>query len=100
MKRAMALVLIWGIIIVMCFLALAGIYLMGNQGFVAEKKILRTQAFYTARSGMVHALEDLKQDGILNTTSISVDQAFGNLTADIDYSPSTKQLNISVDYTR
>jgi Tfp pilus assembly protein PilX len=98
MKKGMALVMVWGMIIVMCFLALAAIYLMGNQGFVAEHKIRRMQAYYTAQAGLVHAFEDIRQDGLLNTNSLTIPQSSGDMVADINWDPLTGRLDITVDY--
>ncbi len=108
MKKSIALVMVWGIIIVMCLLALAAIYVMGNQSFVAEHKIRRTQSLYTARAGLVHAYEDVYQDGILDSNSITVTQSYGDMIADITLEPipaagpepfQGNYLNITVNYT-
>lgn len=107
MKKSVALVIVWGITIVICLLALGGIYLMGNQSFVAEHKIKRMQAYYTAKSGVIKALEELRRGQAVNGTYVSLNQSSGNMTADITVENITsgafqglKKVNVTVDYSR
>ncbi|MFC1515064.1 hypothetical protein ACFL5X_04095 [Candidatus Omnitrophota bacterium] len=88
MKKAVVLVIVWGITIVLCFLAMAAIYLMGNQAFIAEHKTKRMMAYYTARSGLYHALEAVRAG---NTTPGPVTLSHGNPASTVDL-----QANISV----
>ncbi len=105
MKKSVALVIVWGITIVICLLALGGIYLMGNQAFVAEHKIRRMQAYYTAKSGVIEALEKLRRGQAVNAVTLS--QSSGDMTADIKVENVTsgafqglKKVNVTVDYSR
>jgi len=110
MKKSVALVIVWGITIVICLLALGGIYLMGNQAFVAEHKIRRMQAYYTAKSGIIKALEELRRGqpvSSVNGSSVSLSQSSGNMSADIKVENITsgsfqglKRVSATVDYSR
>ena len=66
------------ITLVLCFLVIGAIYLMGNQAFVAEHKILRMMAYYTARAGIYHALEELRAG---NTPVSSITLSHGDPSA-------------------
>ena len=69
MKKAVVLVIVWGIALVLTFLAMTAIYLMRNQAFVSEYRIRRLMAYYTARAAMYHALEELRKG---NTSPASI----------------------------
>jgi len=108
MKRGMALMIILGIIIVMCILALGAVYVMGNQAYVAEHKIRRTQGFYTARAGFIHAYDRLVHGVVttvnLNGTRVNIDQDYGTMTAEIDTISGTPlngtiPIKVKVDYS-
>ena len=78
MKKSVALLVVWAVVIMVTLLALGAGYLMGNQGMVTEKKITRMRAYYTAKAGMVHALEQLRRglpivDGELNDLTFHID---------------------------
>lgn len=61
MKKSIVFVVVWGIILIVSVLAIASIYLMGGQAFVANKKVNRIRAYYTAKAGMVLALDELRR---------------------------------------
>lgn len=108
MKKAVVLVIVWGLTIIVAILAIGAIYLMGNQAYVAEHKIRRILAYYTAKAGMVYALEDLRTTGTVDPSQIQLIQGSRNLTAVItttsgcptladDFS-GCQTLSITVDY--
>ncbi len=101
MKKAIALVIVWGITIMIALLAIGAIYLMGNQAFIAEHKIRRIQAYYTAKAGVIHALEELRKGRNPHNTSITLN----NMQADITVTPGSrypgcKTVSVTVDYSR
>ncbi|HEC69314.1 MAG TPA: hypothetical protein ENI31_03390 [Candidatus Omnitrophica bacterium] len=101
MKEAIALVIVWGITIVIALLAIGAIYLMGNQALVAEHKIRRIQAYYTAKAGVIHALEELRRGRNPDNTSITLN----SMQADITVNPTSPYLgcstvSVTVDYSR
>ena len=49
MKKGVVLVIVWGMALVLCFLAMGAIYLMRNQAFVSEHRIRRLMGYYTAK---------------------------------------------------
>lgn len=61
-KKAVAIVVVWGILIVLSLLAMSALRLMSNQGFMTESSVRRTRAYYTAKAAMVVALEDLRKN--------------------------------------
>lgn len=99
-RKGLALVVVWGVTIVMCILALGVIYLAKNHAYIAEHKIKRMAGFYTVRSGMMHALNDFRDGPDLDTTHIEVPQSMGNLTAQMAQNSTSfpVRFNITVDY--
>ncbi len=61
----MVLVVVIGIVMVICILAVASIFLMTQESRLAEHKIKRSRVFFAAQSGMVVALELLRK-GVVN----------------------------------
>ncbi len=60
MKKGVVLVVVMGVVMVMCILALASMFLMTQESRIAEHKIKRNRAFYSAQAGMVLALDQLR----------------------------------------
>jgi len=65
MKKGVVLVVVIGIVMVICTLAVAAIFLMTQESRLAEHKIRRSRVFFAAQSGMVRALERLRK-GVVN----------------------------------
>lgn len=68
MKKAVALVIVWGVIILVSLFAIGAIRIMGNEAMIVEHKIQRMRAFYTAKAGVTHALEVRRTGGDPNGT--------------------------------
>ena len=60
MKKAIALVIVWGVVILVSLFAIGAIRIMGNEAMIVEHKINRMRAFYTARAATAHAVEQLR----------------------------------------
>jgi len=60
MKKGVVLVVVIGVVLVICALALAAIFLMTQESRIAEHKIKRNRAFFSAQAGMVLAWEQLR----------------------------------------
>ena len=60
MKKGVVLVVVMGVVLVICALALAAIHLMTQESRIAEHKIRRNRAFFAAQAGMVLALAQLR----------------------------------------
>lgn len=106
MKKAVVLIIVWGIALVLCFLAMAAIYLMRNQAFVSEHRIRRLMGYYTAKAAMYHAIEELRNG---NTSPASITLSQGDpadplsMQADIvvgapDGNTGIRTLNITATY--
>lgn len=63
MKKAVALVIVWGVIILVSLFAIGAIRIMGNEAMIVEHKIQRMKAYYTARAATTYALEELRTGG-------------------------------------
>lgn len=101
MKKAVALVIVWGITIIIALLAMGAIYLMGNQAFVAEHKIRRIRAYYTAKAGIIHALEELRKGHNPNNSSISLNGFQAKIRVNpISPYPGCRTVSVTVDYSR
>jgi len=108
-KRAIALVIIWGILLMITALALASIYLMGNEARIAEHKVKRTMAYYLARAAWVYAFDKLRNNiawsGESNfsfpageNNNLSADITVGNVNSTGTILDGTKKVTISVNY--
>ncbi|MCD6539221.1 MAG: hypothetical protein J7K37_00745 [Candidatus Omnitrophica bacterium] len=100
MKKSVALVIVWGLVIIIALLSIGAIYLMGNQTFVAEHKIRRLRAYYTAKAALIHALEELRKGRNPDNTSIPLNK----MQADIKVNPISpysgcKTVSATVDYS-
>jgi len=101
MKKSIALVFVWGIIIMIALLSIGAIYLMGNQAFVAEHKIRRLRAYYTAKAGLIHALEELRRGRNLTNTSIRLNGMNAAITVNPGGPyPGCRTISVTVDYSR
>ncbi len=108
-KRAIALVIIWGILLMITALALASIYLMGNEARIAEHKVKRTMAYYLARAAWVYAFDKLRNNiawsGESNfsfpageNNNLSADITVGDVNSTGTILDGTKKVTISVNY--
>jgi len=100
MKKSVALVIVWGFVIIIALLSIGAIYLMGNQAFVAEHKIRRLRGYYTAKAGVIHALEELRKGRNPDNTSITLNnmQAKIKVNSRSPYS-GCKTVSVTVDYS-
>ena len=107
MRKGIVLVFVFGVVIIICLLALGALYFMGNQAYVAEYKIRRMQAYYTAKSGIIDAVDSLNR-GAFNVTTIHgqehhLNQDWGTMVAKIDTNGTallnSTPINVKVDYT-
>jgi Tfp pilus assembly protein PilX len=62
MKKGIVLIVVMGILLVVVSLCVASVYIMGQQGRIAEHKITRMRLFYAAQAGMVRAFDELQQN--------------------------------------
>lgn len=85
-KKAVAIVVVWSILIMLSILAMAALRLMGNQGTLTESSVRRTAAYYTAKAGVVHALEACRTTGCVSPDTVTLPQvtAAGTMTANIN----------------
>ena len=110
MKKGVALVIVWGILLMITTLALAAIYLMGNEARVSEHKVRRTIAYYLAQAALVYAFDNLRNNSNwggdpnfqlssgedLNfSANITVGNTITNTNTILD---GTKEVKIQVDY--
>ncbi|MFH1519013.1 MAG: hypothetical protein ABIE75_00385 [Candidatus Omnitrophota bacterium] len=61
MRKGVILVVIIGVMLVVFGLALGALYFMANEARIAEYKIKRSKAFFSAQAGMVLVLEQLRK---------------------------------------
>lgn len=61
MKKGLVLVMVSGIMIVICILAVAALNLMTVESRTAEHKLRRIRAYFSAQAGVVDALERLRR---------------------------------------
>lgn len=109
-RKAVAIVIVWGIITVLAMLAISALRLMGNQGAITESSVRRTQAFYTAKAAMVKSVEYCFKVGCDHTTPNNQENnrnpiRENNLSAKVNYGRDTAgplthltKIDISVDY--
>jgi len=60
-RKAVALIMAMGIIVIVSGFAIAAIHIMGSQASLGEHKIKRLKAQHTAQAGMVYGLNELQQ---------------------------------------
>lgn len=77
-RKAIAIVVIWGVLIMLSLLALAALRLMGNQGTITESSVRRTKAYYTAKAAIVQTFETCRK-GSCPSTAVSL--SLNNMTA-------------------
>ena len=97
MKKSFVLVLVWGIAIMISLLALGAIYLMGNQALLSEHRLKRMKAYYTAKAGMVHALEELRS-GNLNPGTVNLNDMQADIVVGSPDSTNCRPVTITVKY--
>ncbi|UCC95599.1 MAG: hypothetical protein JSW40_02320 [Candidatus Omnitrophota bacterium] len=116
MKKGVILVVVIGIMFVIVILAFAALALMTQESRIAERKIGRTRALFTAQGGMIHALERLRTEGTDAATLALInadDPIINGLEADItvmargsdpqdcpNSAPSDFCVLVGVDYSR
>ncbi len=61
MKKAVALIITFGVVVVISFLAIGVTSLMRSQALIAEHHIKRRYRFLAAQAGLVHAYEMLRK---------------------------------------
>lgn len=83
-RKAVAIVIVWGVLIMLSMLAITALRLMGNQGFLTESSVRRTKAYYTAKAAMVAQFESCRKDGCSPPLS---KLTLNNLSADILVTP-------------
>lgn len=100
-KKAILLVVIWGITLMLTILAIGSVYIMGNQAVVTEHRIDRTIAYYTAKSAIVRTLEDLRKGNPVsspfNLNGLNVTVNITNITTPGVFN-GTRQINVTVEY--
>jgi Tfp pilus assembly protein PilX len=102
-KKSVAIVIVWGILVMLALLAFASVRLMGNQGTLTENTVRRMRAYYTAKAAMVHALEICRtdpagcQDETVTVNGLDAQVAVFNSNAS-DPCEDCKRLRILVDY--
>jgi len=80
-RKAVAIVIVWGVLIMLSMLAITALRLMGNQGFLTEASVHRTKAYYTAKAAMVEAFEKCRKSGCAADDASFVVLSLNNLTA-------------------
>ena len=86
MRKGVILVVVMGVMVVLSALALIALYYMTNESRIAEHKIKRMRAIFTAQGGIVHAFERLRREGTAPAKLAQINQdkpALNGLTADI-----------------
>jgi len=104
-KRAVAIIIVWGILVMLAMLAMAAVRLMGNQGSITENSVRRIKAYYTAKAAMVKALEDCRLNPATCVDGATQTITLNNLTAKVAITDSMsapcdscKMISIDVDY--
>jgi len=69
MKKGLVLILVIGVMFVLTILAVAALSLMTTESRVAEHKIRRTSAYYSAQAGIVDGLERLRRNLVVLPTA-------------------------------
>ncbi|MCF7870889.1 MAG: hypothetical protein K9L95_01355 [Candidatus Omnitrophica bacterium] len=83
-KKGFILVIVFVVLIVISFLALAAINLMRQQTHLTEHSIKRSKGLLAAQAGLAHAMEELKKgndpsgNNVLNINGLSVDINYAN----------------------
>ena len=102
-KKSVAIVIVWGILVMLAMLAFASVRLMGNQGALTENTVRRMRAYYTAKAAMVHALEVCRtnpsgcQEETVNVNNLNAQiKLFGSNAS--DPCDSCTRIRIQVDY--
>ena len=80
-RKAVAIVIVWGVLIMLSMLAITALRLMGNQGFITESSVRRTKAYYTAKAAMVAAFDSCRKNGCATANPNFVTVSLNNLTA-------------------
>lgn len=99
-KKAVAIVIVWGILIVLSLLAMSALRLMSNQGTMTESSVRRTKAYYTAKAAMVVALEERRNPALPLSANVSengMTAVIQSRGASADF-PNCEEINIKVDY--
>jgi len=60
MKKGIVLVVVMGVVMIMCVLAIVAVSLALQEAHQAEHKIARLRAFYAAQAGMIDGLDQLR----------------------------------------
>lgn len=81
-RKAVVLVVVMGVLLVVAGLAVSALYLMSKQSIVTEDKIHRVRAYYATQAGMVHAMDEARNNAtwvtaINTSTNLSVQTALG-----------------------
>ena len=87
-RKGVAIIVVFGMLIMLSMLAIAGLRLMGNQGFITESSVRRAKAYYTAKAAAIAAFEECRKNpaGCPASTTVSLNNlnatAVAAVTAD------------------